>query len=125
MRFTRFSFWTILPVLTLAAGCAAPKPHPDPMLAAVSQEAMDTHARVENLTALISVLQDQITALQASNAELQREVQALQGRQAPGNLRPPQFPPWQAPAIPRPPQSPPWSPPHSNGVPPLTPLENQ
>jgi uncharacterized protein YlxW (UPF0749 family) len=91
MSITRFAFWILLASFVLVVGCATPKPVPD---------------QLEQVIARTSVLEQQVRALEQSNAELQMEVRALQERREP-----------------REPREPRWSHPQTNGVPHLTPLE--
>jgi hypothetical protein len=91
MNVTRFAFWILLAPFVLVVGCATPKP---------------AQVQLEQVIARTSALEQQVRALEQSNAELRMEVQALQERQ-----------------LPRQPREPRWSPPQTNGVPHLTPLE--
>lgn len=102
MCIIRVAFLILLGSIVLVTGCAAPKPDPQ---------------QLEQVLARTSALEQQVRALEESNAELRMEVRRLQERQVPREPRQSQTP--------RPPQTPRPLFPQTNGVPHLTPLETK
>jgi septal ring factor EnvC (AmiA/AmiB activator) len=105
----RTCFLSILfAVVGLLAGCSTPTGHvsasssDSDAFAALRKELQQTQAQLEQAITRTSALEQQVRALEQSNAELQREVRRLQ--------------------VPREPR---WGRPQTNQVPHLTPLQTQ
>jgi hypothetical protein len=114
MSVTRFIFWMSLASFAFVAGCTSSKPDSE---------------QLDQLMRRTSALEQQVHALEVTNAELQLQVRALQERERlqPGAppFRPPQFPGAPPSSPPQNPGVPPRSQPPSNEVPHLTPLDTK
>lgn len=99
----------IIIMVSLYAGDSVSNSSTPDAVAVLHKEVQDTQARLDLVTARVSQLEQQVRALETSNAELQQEVRKLQG---PHLLLPP---PQGLRVVPQPPQT--------NEAPHLTPLQ--
>jgi len=100
IRVTATIIGFIVLVASLCIADSGSKSSDSDTLAALRKELQQTQAQLEQVIARTSALEQQVRALEQSNAELQREVQRLQ--------------------VPREPR---WGRPQTNQVPHLTPLQ--